>query len=221
MSKTPDGAALATSIQAYAQKRLEKNKSARTWHVLPVADWEAVRAFAAKQATPGKLPAAAPDANPRLLTATGPVEVWRGLSRQVRWVDGECGDTIDNAKAALRKEARTQGLLVKRWESSGADLDTDKGDKETPGISTVVVGKNEDGSLRMGQQRHMKATIYGLCVTAPPERWVRLTTDSGPAAVEVLETQGNTILARKQIHPEDLRVIAWGKAEGALQEMSG
>lgn len=48
--------------------------------------------------------------------------------------------------------------------------------------------------------------------SAPRERWVRLSTSHGPAAVEVLETQGGRVLSRREAWELNVRYVAIPRA---------
>jgi hypothetical protein len=134
------------------------------------------------------------------------------LSETVRNAQGEFGDRIIRAQANLRARARSQGLVVKTFTRTPAKV---------VGEERVEVGKNEDGSAIMHTHKVCEITVTAHLAPAGPERWVRLTTPTGPAAVEVLETEGGQIKKRYEYHPEDVRNISWGFAETALTEMAG
>lgn len=140
--------------------------------------------------------------------ATPPAE----MSQVVRNSHGEFGDRLIRAEGFLRDRARKQGMVVKKFTRTPAKV---------VGEESVKVGKNNDGSPILHTHKICEITITAHVAPAGPERWIRLTTATGPAAVEVLETEGGQIKKRYEYHPEDVRNISWGFAETALTEMAG
>lgn len=134
------------------------------------------------------------------------------LSETVRNSQGEFGDRLIRAEGFLCDRARKQGLVVRKYTRTPAKV---------VGEESIKVGKNEDGSPILHTHKVCEITVTAHVAPAGPERWIRLTTATGPAAVEVLETEGGQIKKRYEYHAEDVRNISWGFAETALTEMAG
>lgn len=130
----------------------------------------------------------------------------------VRNSRGEFGDRLEQARGRLRQRARANGLVVQRFV---------QGPAKVVGTEEIDEGMNEDESRIIRKVPVCEITITAEVAPAGPEKWVRLTTATGPAAVEVLETEGGEIRKRYEYHPEDVRNVSWGFAETALTEMAG
>lgn len=135
------------------------------------------------------------------------------LTRKVRNSAGEFGDRLRLAEADMRAEGRKLGLQV---------VAVTRGPAKVVGQEEVDHGLHEDGKTHIIR----KVPVCEIVLTAElapmgPERWVRLTTRTGPCAVEILETEGGKITGRREYHPEDVRNVSWGFAESALTEMAG
>lgn len=140
----------------------------------------------------------------------------------VRYLDGEMGNALDQARARLSTEARKEREVVAEWVKSPSLLErTQPYQQDT---------NRQDGTPIMGERRYCVVYLVAVCKAAPPEKWVRLTTANGPAAVEVatVETRMRTVKGgaevREQViskvetyHPEDMRHVAMGYAQRALE----
>lgn len=134
------------------------------------------------------------------------------FSRTVRYVDGQLGEALEKAKRDIRAEARKQRLGVKSFVKSPIQV---------LGLRTVEKGQNPDKSPRLRVERDCEFTISADVTNRLPEKWVRLTSASGPAAVEVLTTEGGQVTSIETVHAEDVRQVAMGFAEMALRENAG
>lgn len=127
----------------------------------------------------------------------------------LRYTDGELGIALDMAKARLSREARSEGRVVHEWVKSPSmhvRLDS------VPSGATA-----QDGEPVMMKRRTCVLYLVAVCRSAPPEKWVRLTTSIGPAAVEVATVEKGKVLKVDVYHPEDMRHVAMGYAQRALE----
>lgn len=136
----------------------------------------------------------------------------------VRWtalayVDGELGQALDIAKQRVAREARAERLAVAEWVQSPAKVMR---------VETYVQGHHPtDGTPITGTRREMRLYLVAVLQPCPPERWVRLTSSSGPAAVEVATVERGKITKIDTYHPEDVRYVSMGMAQRALEETGG
>lgn len=140
----------------------------------------------------------------------------------IRYVDGEMGNALDQARSRITTEARKEREVVWEWVKSPSLL---------MGTESYQQDTNpHDGTPIMGERRYCAVYLVAVCRSAPPEKWVRLTTANGPAAVEVATVETRTRTAkggtevREQVltkvetyHPEDMRHVAMGYAQRALE----
>lgn len=130
----------------------------------------------------------------------------------VKYVNGELGSGLDLARSKLRKEAKALGLVVKTWTQATTIV---------VGSVTRENGTEEDGTKRYASIATCEITVLAEVAPVGPERWVRLTTEAGPCAVEVLTTEAGKVVKREEYHQEDARTVALGYAEEALQASAG
>jgi hypothetical protein len=135
----------------------------------------------------------------------GPSVLWE----TVTYLDGDLGDRLETVRIRLRREARALGLVVREFKQSPARV---------AGFREVPHGLDNLKQPTTTRRRECEITVVAELGPAPPERWVRLTSDSGPCAVEVLTTEAGTVKERREYHPEDVRSVAWGHAQQALEE---
>lgn len=126
----------------------------------------------------------------------------------VAYVDGELGNGLDMARAALAKAAKKEGKVISELVKSPT---------KTERFDSRRDGQDVDGNPVMRQVRHCKLYVVAVCRPAPPEKWVRLTTSIGPAAVEVATVEKGRVVKVDEYHPEDMRHVAMGYAQRALE----
>lgn len=159
------------------------------------------------------------------VTASGVDPPYKPPSLLVRWEDGSCGDAIREAQDLLRAEVESVGQRVTGWDIGGVELDKERGDPKTPGHSKRLIGY-EEGNINkpvVASVTHVRRLVTPKVDLEAKleERWLRLTSASGPCAVEMLTTRGGQVVDRAKLHPEDMRDISVRKAERALQEFGG
>lgn len=134
----------------------------------------------------------------------------------IAYRDGDLGDQLDRVKAALEKDARAAGAVVTGWEMSPARV-----------LSVTQEQHGVDKELKplFRTKRMCEVTVLALTAPLGPERWVRVTHKSGPTAAEVLEVPPEAIrklqglgCKRTMLHPVDIRGVAMGYAQRALEE---
>jgi hypothetical protein len=130
--------------------------------------------------------------------------------------DGDLGDQLDRVKAGLEKDARAAGWTVSGWEMSGARVRS---------VEQEQHGVDKELKPLMRTKRMCEVTVLALTAPLGPERWVRVTHKSGPTAAEVLEVPPEAIrklqglgVKRTLVHPMDIRGVAMGYAQRALEE---
>ena len=134
------------------------------------------------------------------------------FERTIHYIDGQLGDSLERAKTDIRAEARAACVSVKSWDVAPIKV---------LGMRHVTKGLNDDKSPRVKVERDCEIRVKANVSAQVEEKWVRLTTASGPAAVEVMTTMGGQPVGVKTEHEEDLRQIAVGFAERALRDLAG
>lgn len=142
--------------------------------------------------------------------APPPARLWAWEA--VRYLDGDLGDGLEHARRHLRAAAKAASKVVRGWGQGPARV-----------VGTV---RQPNGTDKDGLAVYLTRTICEIAVVAEladvgPEKWVRLTTEAGPCAVEVLTTEGGKVTGRVEYHQEDARTVALGYAEEALQTSAG
>lgn len=146
-----------------------------------------------------------------------PAQSWVSL-KSLEWavvvyLDGELGNALDLARAAVAKRVKADGRVVAEWVKSGSHLRASR---------QVEAGHNPtDGTPLYVTERACGLYLVAVTKPAPPEKWVRLTSASGPAAVEVCTVDKGKVVKVEQYHPEDYRPVAMGFAARALEEVGG
>lgn len=134
----------------------------------------------------------------------------------ITYRDGDLGEQLDRVKNGLEKDARAAGYTVSGWAMSPARS-----------LSVTMEQSGTDKELRPVYVQVRKCEVTVLALTAPlgPERWVRVTHKNGPTAAEVLEVPAEAIrklqglgVKRTMLHPTDIRGVAMGYAQRALEE---
>lgn len=134
----------------------------------------------------------------------------------IAYRDGDLGDQLDRVKAQLEKDARAAGYVVSGWEMSPARVQS---------MGPEQSGVDKDLNPVYITKRVCEVTVLALTAPLGPERWVRVTHKSGPTAAEVLEVPPEAIrklqslgCKRTFVHPVDIRGVAMGYAQRALEE---
>lgn len=128
-------------------------------------------------------------------------------TQTVRYIDGRCGDALDKAREAIRKKATELEREVERYTQTPAKV-----------VEWVEenVGTDAQGQPRKVKKRLVEISVTGHLRPVGAQRWVRLTTAAGPAAVELLTTEDGKVTKRETLHPEDHRGVALNYAIRAL-----
>lgn len=129
------------------------------------------------------------------------------------YTDGELGNALDAAKAKLVKDIRANRWVVAEWAQSPTKFV--KAERVQTGVDP------HDGTPQWGERRTCRIYLVAITKPAPPERWVRLTAPAGPAAVEVATVERGKVVKVDTYHPEDIRSVAVGMANRALEETGG
>jgi hypothetical protein len=131
----------------------------------------------------------------------------------ITYIDGQMGNALDLARAAISKRAKVEQRVVAEWVKSGSLFQR---------TETVPAGVNPRDGLPLYETRRWCVTyLVAVTKSAPPGKWVRLSSSSGPAAVEVATVEKGRVVKVEQYHQEDYRSVAIGKAMAALEEVGG
>lgn len=141
-------------------------------------------------------------------SAASPDTLWA----DVQYLDGDLGMGLDQAKTRLRADAKALGLVVRAWHQTGTKV---------LGRERIENGRDGDGLMAYVERARCVIRVTAEVAPVGPEKWVRLSTASGPCAVEVLTTEAGRVVGREEYHQEDSRAVALGYADEALQASSG
>lgn len=141
----------------------------------------------------------------------------------VTYTDGELGNGLDSARDRLRADARKDGKVVAEFIQSPV---------KHLRAAQVQAGQNpQSGDPVFITARTCRIYVVAVLKPAPPEKWVRLTSTSGAAAVEVMTVESvemgkppkleRRVVKVEQFHPEDMRAVSMGYAMRALEGTDG